>query len=146
MSEYHDPGEEWERMHPYHVECKKHGSGDYSIDECPKCMEEDDMLSRENEGPHGLCSGCDHADFERSNLWYTWCTGWKDAGFPVRPRKKRCAKFTPIMDSCPDGFMDEPEYEDGMEDWDHDDDGDGHFTVDDSYADERDHEQEDDES
>jgi len=45
-----------ERRNPYKYTCKKHGSGYGPTDECPKCMEEDYLLSMSEGGYH--CALC----------------------------------------------------------------------------------------
>ena len=79
----------------FDVDCTKHGHSRSLSGDCGECLKEAYMESEANEGPRGLCGGCDNADYERSSAWQTWCMGWKKAGFPCRPRKKHCAKFTP---------------------------------------------------
>jgi len=105
-----DAADEYERMHPSSGSCKKHGHWAGAMDECPQCMNEDDIASRDDV-PGSLCWGCEHCQDEPGSM--VDCSHY---GFPQRPRKKKCKHFA---DRLPDVFDDNayPDYEDGMEGW-----------------------------
>lgn len=87
------------------VTCSRHGRSRSHSGDCIECLREADMEAAGNEGPHGLCGSCAHADGERSSSSYTWCTAWKPTGFPCRPRVKKCCKRQPIRDMSQDEWQ-----------------------------------------
>jgi len=92
-----DAADEYERMHPFSGNCKKHGGWASAMDECPKCMNENDikaMIQHEASIPDSICWGCGHCHDEPGPR--VQCGHY---GFPVRPIKKKCKYFTPHDDS-----------------------------------------------
>jgi hypothetical protein len=96
-----DQADIYEYLHPYAGDCSKHGHWEGAMDECPECIEEDELQVEAYEAQHlanmGLCTHCQHADEDQHCHAPAWNKPGKHQLHTLNRSqgpKKHCKYFT----------------------------------------------------